>query len=198
MAQSKLNVSKELIHCNLCNRPILLHDIDNESNIAYCYGCNYYFPLGLQSVNPRDEIVIPLATSFIRLRILRDELTIIIKWNRNFQLLNALYSPDRIFPKPFIAFAKLFNRTKIVIQSDFIKIDHGPVDILPMVFYSSKKIRQVFVAPLELDAHQTSRFGLYLQLSSGNHELIMWDLKKTTLLFIEQEIERVLKIRDTL
>ena len=170
-------------------------DIDLISGIAYCYGCNHYFPVQLTSKRNRDEIVIPEGTDFLRLRILRDELEIKIKWSRNFQFWKALSKKE--FPGIFIAFALIFNRTVIEVKPRYIKIDHRPFDILPMAFYSSRVIKQFQVEPMGFDSASGSSYGLYVLLSSGNKVLLLWNLKKTTLLFIEQEMERVLKIADT-
>ena len=186
----------EIVYCNICNRPVLRHDIDLETGIVYCYGCHHYFPFESKSKRSREEIVTPRGTDFIRLRILRDELEIKIKWNRNFKFWKALINDSEGFPRFFILLAALFNRTRIEVRSGYIKIDHGPIDLLPMVFYSANIIRQIHVEPVGWNSGQNSSFGLYAELTSGKEELLIWNLKRSTLLFIEQEIERVLKIID--
>jgi len=183
----------ENIYCNLCNRPILIQDVDFETGVACCYGCNHFFLLEHTSNRPRKEIVIPHGTDFIRLRLLRDELEIRIRWNRNYQFWKAYDENSQGFPKLFIIAAALLNKTTIEVRSGYIKIDHGPIDLLPMTFYSAKIISQFHVESLSFD----SSYGLYALLNTGKKVLLLWNLKKTTLLFIEQEIERVLKIADT-
>lgn len=190
---------QERTYCSICNRPILNHDIDFETGIAYCYGCNHHFPLHVKSTKGRDEIVIPQGTDFIRLRILRNELEISLNWRRNYQIWKALRDKTGGFPGLFITLAFLFNRTTIEVRSGYIKIDHIPFDLLPMFFWSSDSIKQLSIKPKEDEGWITesdSSIGLYAELTSGKSELLLWGLKKSTLLFIEQEIERVLKIVD--
>lgn len=192
-----VDLQDEIIWCNICNRPVLNHEIDFETGIAYCYGCHHYFPLKLKSKKSRDEIVIPHKTDFIRLRIMRDELEIRIKWSRNFQFWKSLNNGSGGFHGLFTILATLLNRTTIEVRSGYIKIDHTPIDLLPMTFYSSRIIKQFKVEPLGFSSEPHDSHGLYVLLTSGQKVLLLWDLKKTTLLFIEQEMERVLKIVDT-
>jgi hypothetical protein len=146
----------------------------------------------------RKEVVIPKGADFIRLRILRDELEIRIKWNRNYTLGSTVTGASGGWGPFIIILATLFNKTIIEVRVDYIKIDHGPIDLLPMVFYPSRMVKQLHVSLIRDERYRDadSAYGLYAELKSGKKELLIWDLKKTTLLFIEQEIERVLKIVD--
>lgn len=191
---------EEIANCNMCHRPVVDHDIDAETGIAYCYGCHHYFSLNVKSKKHREEIVIPQGTDFIRLRILRDEIDIRIKWSRNYKFWKSLFNQSDGFPAFLGVLAFLINKTTIEVREGYIKIDHSPIDILPMVFYSASIIKQFEVRPIMdgglFSIVSNSDYGLYAHFTSGKEELLIWDLKKSTLLFIEQEIERVLKIVD--
>ena len=193
---------KEIIHCIKCKRPILDHEVDKNENMVYCRGCNYYFPIYKKTRRRRNESVIPIGTNYIRYRILKDELEISFNWFRNYRLdhvtLNSLFD-EFTMASSILAF--LINKTKIHVSKNYIRIDHKPIDVLPMVFYHANYIKQLFVKKLEKNFWKGQSifglsYGLYVLLKNGKEELWIWDLNKKTLLFIEQEIERTLGITD--
>lgn len=193
---------KEIIHCEKCNRPILEHEVNNSENIVYCYGCNYYFPIEKKSNRNRNETVIPNGTNYIRYRILKDELEISLNWFRNYRLAHViLYSSSNEMIKTASILAFFFNRTKIQVNKNYIRIEHRPVDLIPMVFYNAGYVKQLFVKKINQDfwikqPTYNLAYGLYALLENGKEELWIWNLNKKTLLFIEQEIERTLGLPD--
>ena len=40
------------------------------------------------------------------------------------------------------------------------------------------------------------QYGLFAKLVSGEEKILMWNLEKQVLLFVEQEIERLFRIED--
>ena len=197
---------EEPTYCIRCKRPILDHEIDLETGIAYCYGCNYYFPLQQQSVRRRAETVIPGGASYIRLRIFEDEVRIRIRWIRNYNFRQLFFSDEQT--ENFILYkllAWLINRTEIKASRRFIYIRHLPLDTLPTVFYGAYQVEGLYVklVPKELLARHNLLvqyfvpvYGLFGRLAGGKEQLWIWGLRKRALLFIEQEVERAMGIED--
>jgi hypothetical protein len=189
------------INCNICKRPVLDQEVDHKEGIAHCFGCNHYFPIEERSKRKREEILIPNGTDVLRLRLLKDELQIKIRWFRNYKPWRSFFgaNPKNSTFQLFVLIAYFFNRTEIEVNQRYIRIEHKPVDLLPMAFYSKSYVKQFFVRKLTgqwwVDAG-FAEYGLFALLRTGEEKLLLWDMKRTTLLFIEQEIERVLKIED--
>ncbi|MFK8104088.1 MAG: hypothetical protein AB8G15_16260 [Saprospiraceae bacterium] len=184
----------ELLHCKKCKRPILKHEQNLAAGIVYCYGCNYYFPHLISTDRKREEISIPNRTSYIRLRLMEDSLEIVIKWFGNYSLryiLKEILSEKITAPVSFLGY--LFNKTIIKVDKKVLRIDHLPIDLLPMTYYQSAYVKQLYIKPVDSTA-QT--YGLYTLLTTGEEQKLIWNLNKRTLLFIEQEIERVIGIED--
>ena len=188
------NILNELLHCKKCKRPILKHEQNLETGIVYCYGCNYYFPNSTSTNRKREEISIPNRTSHIRLRLMEDSLEIVIKWFGNYSLryiLKEILSEKITAPVSFLGY--LFNKTIIKVDKKVLHIDHLPIDLLPMTYYQSAYVKQLYIKLVDSTA-QT--YGLYALLANGEEQKLIWNLNKRTLLFIEQEIERVIGIDD--
>jgi hypothetical protein len=188
---------EKIIHCTRCKRPLLNREVDPEEGIGYCYGCDYYFPLASKTIIKRDETIIPSGASFIRLHLDRRELEIKIRWIKNYSLSRALLSNSEEKFTPLLSFLAFFlNRTEIQVTSHYLKIEHKPIDLLPMTFYPAGYVKQLYVKPITDNILVPDTLGLYAVLVTGEDKLLLWNLKKRTLLFIEQEIERILEIED--
>jgi hypothetical protein len=109
---------------------------------------------------------------------LRDELEIRIKWNRNYQFWKALNTEPDGFSRLFVAIAALINRTIIEVRSGYIKIDHGPIDILPMTFYSSRIIKQLQVEPIGFKFRAKFKSWVVCTADFGKKVLLLWNYKK--------------------
>ena len=180
--------------CTTCKRPILEHEVDESKGVGYCYGCNHYFILGELIDRKRKEIVIPNGTSFIRLRIEEESMEIVINWFKNYSLKNLILELLDQDEKAIISFiAYLFNKTVVKVENKILEIKHKPLELLPYVYYRSSYVRQLYVKKI---GRIFKTYGLFAQLSDGNEEMLIWDLDKNILLFIEQEIERIFGIED--
>ena len=88
----------------------------------------------------------------------------------------------------------IFNKTRITVDRNQLLIKHTPIEfLLPLVMYSSSYVKQLYVRKADPNYEL---YGLHALLSDGREEKLLWDLDKNVLLFIEQEIERVLGIDD--
>ena len=195
-------MTPDFIHCERCKRPIPDCDATRESNIAYCYACNFYFPVPKEIARTRRDTWLPNGAESLRLRVLKDELTISIRWLKNYRL-GGLLVPDFLdTPLPFKLAALLLNTTTITADKNTIRIEHKPLDLLPFVFYQVSHIEQLFVRQVDrLATEQIFLRHAYFnvlnaKLKTGEEVTWLWNLKLETLLFIEQELERVTGIED--
>jgi Zn-finger domain-containing protein len=183
--------------CEICKRPILKHEVDD--GIAYCYGCNHYFPAKRIVSRKRNEIVIPGGSDFIRYRIEQDALEVSFRWFKNYHITRFDIDNQNETGSLYGLLAYLFNRTTIKVTSQFIMIQHKPFEILPLVYYRSDLITQLYVKETDITkklSGEIKEYGLYARFRNETEDIWLWGLKKRVLLFIEQEIERVLKISD--
>ena len=115
----------KIVHCIKCKRQILEHEVDKENQIVYCYGCNFYFPLGEQNFREREEIKIPNGTSYIRLRINEDSLEIKVKWFGNYSLMQIMKEYlDEDITAIFSTIAYFINRTTIEANQKSVSYTH--------------------------------------------------------------------------
>ena len=99
-------------------------------------------------------------------------------------------------------FSKFINKTLFNINKDRIKIEHGPLKafLRKDMMIQNKDVSQLFVSEYVTNVQKNGRpvkaFGLYLILKSGKRIQLIKDSNKESALYIEQEIERYLKIED--
>ncbi len=193
------------ISCEKCKRPILDIDINKKKNECYCYGCDHRFKIPRLAFRQRGELMIPDGANYLRHRTFENSLEISFKWAQNldFDLTKHLDEfPDKL-PNVSKILAYLINKTTIVADKKSIKIEHKPIDVLPSVYYNAKLIKQLFVRKIKIKtnlipiiAKSDNQYGLFTQFKNGKEELWFWGLKKNTLLFIEQELERLWGLED--
>ncbi|HNL37833.1 MAG TPA: hypothetical protein PKH43_01830, partial [Saprospiraceae bacterium] len=95
------------------------------------------------------------------------------------------------------ASAYFFNRTKVIVTKDYLQIEHRPLDVLPGAFFSAAQIDQLSVRPILLwEGSKRTQASLFVRLKNGEEYDILWDLETNVLLYLEQEIERLLGIED--
>lgn len=93
--------------------------------------------------------------------------------------------------------AYLFNRTKVIATKDYLQVEHRPLDVLPGAFFSAAQIEQLSVLPTLLwEGSKRTQATLFVRLKNGEEYDILWDLETDVLLYLEQEIERLLGIED--
>ncbi|MBL7804577.1 MAG: hypothetical protein JNL02_12625 [Saprospiraceae bacterium] len=93
--------------------------------------------------------------------------------------------------------AYLFNRTKVIATKDYLQVEHRPIDVLPGAFFSAAQIEQLSVRPTLLwEGSKRTQATLFVRLKNGEEYDILWDLETDVLLYLEQEIERLLGIED--
>lgn len=192
--EGKYKLVEPTINCTKCKRPVLEHQTDANKGVSYCYGCNLHFLVESEIERKRDEIIIPNRTSYLRLRIERDSLHIQIKWFGNYsirQIIRDLMTENPRFLFSMIAF--FVNRTTVSVNRGTLTIQHKPIDVLPFVHYRASYVKQFYVKQKD---RVLDTYGLYVRLRNGREEMLIWDLDKQVLLFIEQEIERVFRIED--
>jgi len=187
----------KILHCVRCKRPILEHEYNDKSGLAYCFGCDYYFPLAYTLSHKREEIIVPNGTNTFYISQRKNKLEIKLKWFRNFKLTSLLKQCQDEVSFVLASMVYLFNYTHIVVSKDSIRIDNKPFDhILPMTFYSSHIVEQLYVKLKPSKWGLIDSYCLYGRIKGVGEVALLWDLKETTLLFFEQEIERVLGIED--
>lgn len=99
-------------------------------------------------------------------------------------------------------FAKFINKTIININDSRVKMDHGPLKIGARKDHTiqNEDIEQLYVSEYVTNMSKNNQpiksFGLYLILKSGKKLQLIKDCNKETALYIEQEMERYLKIKD--
>lgn len=93
--------------------------------------------------------------------------------------------------------AYFFNRTKVIATKDYLQVEHRPLDVLPGAFFSAAQIEQLSVLPTLLwEGSKRTQATLFVRLKNGEEYDILWDLETDVLLYLEQEIERLLGIED--
>lgn len=99
--------------------------------------------------------------------------------------------------------AKLFNKTRITVESEGIQIEHQPIKTPwnRSQFIGKDSIQQLFVSRyrerLQTKSKKTvEAYALSAVLSDGKTVELVRGLNKETQLYLEQEIERYLGIRD--
>jgi hypothetical protein len=175
-------------------------DIKRDQEIAYCYGCHHYFSIHENPDRKREEILLPLGANMLRYREDRSELELSIKWRNNLELSKVLKKEYHAqAPSLFFALGFLFNTTTIRATRKFLEIKTTPLDILPYTYYTTQWIKQFYVSIFRLGPYNnySNGPGLFIEFKNGREKLLLWDLKEETLLFIEQELERVMGIEDT-
>ncbi len=99
-------------------------------------------------------------------------------------------------------FSKFFNKTLIKISNRKINIEHAPFKLfMPKdTEIHSDDIAQLYVSEYFTGSSQNGKkltsYGLYVILKSGKKIRIIKNCNKETALYLEQEIERYLKIED--
>lgn len=222
------------VYCKQCKRPVLPQNVDWAKNTAFCDGCNHSFPFEKSPERRREEIVMPKGVKNIRLTLARNELTVVVRWVKNYPLRRALVvkeqkqaknyetnpgPPPLLAPGGFNApvseyeytnmdwswgfltqlMAYFLNRTRVRVTAEYIWIEHKPMDVLPTVFFHARQIEQLFVREVCATAYlgfPTRCPTLFLKLKNGEEFDILWDLRLDLLLYLEQEIERILGIED--
>lgn len=189
--------TKKSIACPLCKRDINTGHPQKKEGLLYCYGCNFEFSAKQDLTGTIEEIPIPKGVDSVRLRLVQNSLEIKVSWFRCFNYWRFLRHQGR---HGLIAVIPLlFNKTTITANRHLLLIDHKPVDYLPPVRYERHYIKQFYVK--ELVYYSTfflteTTHGLYAKVSTGEEKLLLWNLKESTLLFLEQEIERVMGIKN--
>ncbi len=155
----------------------------------------YYFLRQMTTDRKREEIIIPNDASSLRLRLEENSVEIKFRWYKNYRFTKIV--TDFLF-EDFkglaSAFAFLFNKTKVVVNQDNIEIKHTPLKLLPNATYKSQDVKQLYVK--RIPQRMMLAIGLYVSLKSGEEKILLWNLDDRVLLFLEQEIERVLGIED--
>ena len=179
---------KRLFQCLKCKHKIASRHLNEETKILFCDRCNYYFPSSISSIRKKDVIRIPNRSSNIRFWIEEDSLKIKFKWLGNYSLIEIVNELQYYSSFPFIGY--LFNKTIITVDRKVISIDHKPLDLLPMTYYESKKIKQLYVKSID---SLVVTYGLFAILENGQEIRLIWNLNQLILLFIKQEIEKVIR-----
>ena len=183
-------------HCEICKRPVMNMDVKVDNNLAYCRPCHHFTPLNVQVIRKREEIYIPEGLSIIRLGMFDKELTIEVDWKKNF-LHAQLLEKDLFVSYPERLVARMLNKTVIKVDPKMIKIIHHPLKILPDIYYFSQNIKQIFIRKPERINHFTGKgHALYIENDKGQKEAWIYNFRLETLLYLEQEIERILGIKD--
>ncbi len=98
--------------------------------------------------------------------------------------------------------SKFVNKTIINVNDDRIKLEHGPMKLFQKAGYNIKNedVAQLYVTEYVTNMSKNNQplkaFGLYLILKNGKRVQLLKDSNKETALYLEQEIERYLKIED--
>jgi len=184
----------EKIHCVLCKRELFHLDIHEMDGLIYCLGCNHYFPRASKVRRQREEIVIPNGTDVLRLRLERDELTVKLVWRKNYSFSELM---DNFINVNW--FVYMMNKTIVEANPRFLRIQHKPFEAdMPLVYFATSSIKQLHVDKSRIKTEYDYYWAdsLIVELHSGHVTPILWNLDKTSLLYLEQEIERVMKIED--
>ena len=141
----------------------------------------------------------PSGSDYLRYRLNHHELKLTIKWRKNYQF--PFHKTGRMgtnFSFFFSLLTMLLNRTIITATPRSLQIITRPIDYVPMSYYPRQLIYQLYVKKVDffMGRPHHGGYGLYIELTDGQEVLLLWDLMEKTLLFIEQELERVLDIDD--
>lgn len=98
--------------------------------------------------------------------------------------------------------AKFINKTNIIIDDTTIKLEHGPLKMTGKrdLIIENKNVEQLYVSEYVTNVQKNGQpvraFGLYLILKNRKKIQLVKDSNKESALYLEQEIERYLKIED--
>jgi len=172
------------LFCPKCKRAIPEPDEEVKSGISYCYGCHQYFPSNQKTNRNRQEIIIPHNTSVLRLRL----------GENSIQIIKDLVEQETF--GLFSVFAYFFNTTYVYVNENELKIEHKPVEVLPVTYFAKHYVKQLYVKEIESSANFTKCYGLWAEVTTEHDVLLLYNLDKRVLLYLEQEIERIFGIED--
>ncbi len=98
--------------------------------------------------------------------------------------------------------ASLFlNKTEVIVTTQYIDIKHGPLrnPFKPSIHLNSNEIKQLYVQKYksgEINDRPTYAYALHAILNKGNSTQLLKGMDKDTQLYLEQEIEKHLNIKD--
>ncbi len=93
--------------------------------------------------------------------------------------------------------AYFVNRTIVRATPASLQIEHRPMDVLPSAFFPANRIAQLTVRYHWAEENPLQENGmLFVVLKDGSEYDLLWDLDVEVLLYLEQEIERILGITD--
>ena len=98
--------------------------------------------------------------------------------------------------------SKFINKTTVIIDHQNIKLEHGPIKVpgKKNITIPNSQVRQLYVSEyltnIESNGDRLKAFAVYLILVNGKKIQLVKDSNKESALYIEQEIERYLKIED--
>lgn len=181
-----------LLHCPKCKRYIPESDEEVRVGISYCYGCEYYFPSSEKTSRNRKEIIVPHLTSALRLRLEENSITINFRWFGNYStkvLLENLAKHEGF--GVLYSLAILINKTRVHANDKQLIIEHKPMNLLPTTIFDKNYVEQLYVHKLP-----SMQYGLWAKVKNGEDVLLLYNLDKRVLLYLEQEIERIFGIED--
>lgn len=189
------------IFCPKCKRPIPDPDITGDNGIVYCRGCNFYFLDIIETDRKRSEIKIPNGSSVLRLRLEENSIGIKFRWFGNYRftqvLVDVLGDVLKEEMNSVISVLSYFiNRTEVNVTEKMLTIVHKPIDLLPDTYFQRHYVKQLFVRKIDSKSKISDCYGLYAKVSTGEERILLWNLHKNVLLFLEQEIERIFGIED--
>lgn len=188
------------IHCPSCTKALQEQKIGIKEGIAFCRNCDYYFPIESMISKKRGKTRIKNLGDHINIRRLKNnEVLIDFRWSKNYNLIRVMMAAPDKYQSFIDGFGFLLNRTMIFVSRKYFKIEHKPFpDFIPMSYYTSSQIKNINVRPVEnptyWELNSKKYHGLYAELRNGEHVLILYDLHKTTLQLISQEINNVLRV----
>lgn len=103
----------------------------------------------------------------------------------------------------YVVLANILNKTYVIIEEDYLTISHKPLKIFTVKNHkiAIDNIDQLFVAEYatnrSVNKVALKAFGLFIKLKNGKKIKIIDEMNKETSLYIEQEIEEFLEIKDT-
>lgn len=212
------------IQCKYCGSTIPWYNIDTRGQIAKCKKCNSLTILidapSSSSGKSRSEIRMPAGIKVRRdvsglnmqisrfSRLISDKLTAVLVGGFLILMLHdvvtsvsnsyGLFAILLLFVGIYYAYPVLtgyFNRTYITVSPHSLEIRHGPIPARGDIRINSAEIKQVYSARWEIrDGYM---YDLYAATSSGRIIELLRDFEnKEQILYIEQEIERYLGIKD--
>jgi hypothetical protein len=208
------------INCRQCNALLPAQDINQTRQLATCSKCGAVFPVKGQAdegafgtILDWPDILLPKGIS---IESSAEELIIRRRWYRHKHILfaiggliiAAIYFDDPLFWTFFIwlsvaliypALAGFLNTTVIRVNPNQLKISHGPLPAFGNRRLDPKFIEQLYVRQ-HAHRHKNSvsyTYEVYLKIKYGRDQKLLENLDTPEqALFVEQEIERFLGIRD--